>query len=270
MNPWLETLLALLAILLSFAAGFFASRLPRHWWLVGYVPPLMVVVAFAVAIRRPDVAMQPWLAWIFVGRWKTCLMGSVVALLLATLIPRLGTRRDRVALLALTVAATGYVGIWPSAAAAVSRPYLASLKTQVGTDGVCRQSTDYTCGPAAAVTGLRRLGLPAEEGELAVLAHTSTASGTPPDVLCAVLNERYGPQGLRAKLGRFRDASELRGLGPTLVIVRFSLLLDHWLCVLEVTDREVVVGDPLNGLNRLTHAEFNERWRHIGVTLSRP
>ena len=119
------------------------------------------------------------------------------------------------------------------------------------------------------MTGLRRLGFKAEEGELAVLARTSTASGTAPDVLASVLNERFGSQGLHAELRRFKDVTELRGLGPTLVIVKFSLLLDHWLCVLEVTDTEVVVGDPISGLNRLSHAEFNERWRHIGVVLCR-
>lgn len=269
LNPWLETTFALLTVLLSVGLGRLFARLPRHWWLLGYVPPLLVVITFAVAIRRPDLAMQPWLAWIFVGRWKTFLMGSVVALLLGTLVPRVPGRRDRIALTVLALVAASYVGVWPSLAAAVNRNQLAALTTHIGPDGVCRQNTDYTCGPAAAVTGLRRLGLKAEEGELAVLAHTSTASGTPPDVLAAVLNERFGPQGLHAELRRFKDVSELRGLGPTLVIVKFSLLLDHWLCVLDVTDTEVVVGDPLSGLNRLSLQEFNDRWRHIGVVLKR-
>ena len=256
-------------MLLSLGLGLLFARLPRSWWLLGYVPPLVVVVAFAVAIRRPDLAMQPWLVWIFVGRWKTFLMGSVVALMLATLAPKVPGRRDRIALLVLAIVAAGYVGVWPSLAAALNRNQLAALKTQIGTDGVCRQNTDYTCGPAAAVTGLLRLGLKAEEGELAVLARTSTASGTAPDVLARVLNDRFGPQGLHAELRRFSEVSELRGLGPTLVIVRFSLLLDHWLCVLEVTENEVVVGDPISGLNRLSHKEFNDRWRHIGVVLAR-
>jgi ABC-type bacteriocin/lantibiotic exporter with double-glycine peptidase domain len=54
-----------------------------------------------------------------------------------------------------------------------------------------------------------------------------------------------------------------------LVIVKFGLFLEHWLTVLEVTDREVVVGDPLSGEVRLTHDEFLARWRFIGVTLRR-
>jgi hypothetical protein len=31
----------------------------------------------------------------------------------------------------------------------------------------------------------------------------------------------------------------------------------------------LVVGDPTSGLNRLSHKEFNDRWRHIGVVLTR-
>jgi ABC-type bacteriocin/lantibiotic exporter with double-glycine peptidase domain len=111
--------------------------------------------------------------------------------------------------------------------------------------------------------------LQAGEGELALLAGTSTATGTPPDMLARALNERFGRDGLRAEFRRFSSVEELRAVGLTLVIVKFGLFLDHWLTVLEVTDREVIVGDPLNGENRLTHEEFLRRWRRIGVTLRR-
>ena len=269
MNPWLETWPALVVVLLGTLGGQLCSRLPRAWWLLGYAPPLVVVLAFAVAIRRPDVALHPLLAWIFVGRWKSLLMGAVVTLLLFTLVPKLPGRRDRIALSGLALLAAFYVGIWPSLAAATNRNRLLALVTQIGPDGVCRQNTDYTCGPAAAVTGLRRLGLKAGEGELAILARTSSATGTPPDVLARVLQERFAPAGLQAEFRRFHDVAELRRPGPTLVIVKFSLLLDHWLCVLDVTDKEVVVGDPLSGLVRLSHTEFKDRWRNIGITLAR-
>jgi hypothetical protein len=59
----------------------------------------------------------------------------------------------------------------------------ASGVARVDGDGVCRQSSHYTCGPASAVTVLRKLGLPAEEGEIAILSHTSALTGTEPDVL---------------------------------------------------------------------------------------
>lgn len=268
-NPWLETALVILAALAGAAGGRAASRLPGRWWTAGYVPPLTVIVLFAVSVRRPDFALHPLVSWIYLGRWKYFVLGTVVAMVFATLIPKLPVRRDRWALGVLITMVVGYVGVWPCLAVTVSRSRLAALRTTLPPDGVCRQSTDYTCGPAAAVTALRRLGLPAEEGELALLARTSVATGTPPDVLARVLNERYGHEGLRAEFRRFHSVEELRGSDPVLVIVKFSLLLDHWLTITEVTDREVIAGDPLSGPVTLTHEEFARRWRRIGVVLRR-
>ena len=269
MNPWLAALLTLAAAGAGAELGMAASRLPRHWWLLGYLVPLAVIVAFAVAVRRPEWALHPLVAWVFVGRWKLALMATVVAMIFSALVPRLPQARERRALGILVAVAVLYFSLWPAVAMASNRSFLAALPTRIPTDGICRQSTDYTCGPAAAVTGLHRLGIKAGEGELALLAGTSSATGTPPDVLAQVLNQRFGKAGVQAELRRFRSVDELRNAGVTLVIVKFGLFLDHWLTVLEVNDREVVVGDPISGEARLTHADFRERWRFIGVTLRR-
>lgn len=39
--------------------------------------------------------------------------------------------------------------------------------------------------------------------------------------------------------------------------------------VLEVTDDQVVVGDPAHGLRTFTPQEFLNRWRFVGVVLKR-
>jgi predicted double-glycine peptidase len=269
MNPWLAALLSLLVAAGGAGLGVAASRLPRHWWLIGYLVPLGVIVAFAVAVRRPEWALHPALAWVFVGRWKLALMATVVAMIFSALVPRLPQVRQRRALGLLVAVAVLYFSVWPAVAMAANRPFLTALTTRIAADGICWQSTDYTCGPAAAVTGLHRLGLKAGEGELALPAGTSSAAGTPPDVLAQVLTERFGAEGLRAELRRFRTVDELRAAGLTLVIVTFGLFLDHWLTVLEFNDREVVVADPLSGEARLSHEEFRARWRFIGITLQR-
>ena len=49
----------------------------------------------------------------------------------------------------------------------------------------------------------------------------------------------------------------------------FAFLLDHYVTVLNVDDRYVTVGDPLNGRQTLTHAEFARKWRFVGVVLNR-
>ena len=197
------------------------------------------------------------------------MMGSVTAMLFCSLIPRLPQRRDRIALTVLAVLASFYVGVWPSWAVIANRKQLASIQTKIDPDGVCRQSTEYTCGPAAAVSGLRILGFKAEEGELAILAGTSTATGTPPDVLARTLSLRYGSQGLRSEFRRFHEVRDLRGAEPVLVLVKFAPLLDHWVCVEDVTGGEVVLADPLSGLVRCSLADFGDRWRHVGIALAR-
>jgi ABC-type bacteriocin/lantibiotic exporter with double-glycine peptidase domain len=134
---------------------------------------------------------------------------------------------------------------------------------------VCRQNTSYTCGPAAAVTGLRALGFPAEEGELAILANTSMAIGTPPDLLCAALQKRYAPEGLDCRYRHFDSIATLKNEGLTLAIIKFAFLVDHYVAVLEVTDRKVIVGDPFFGKQEYTHQEFSAKWRDCGIVLKR-
>jgi hypothetical protein len=38
---------------------------------------------------------------------------------------------------------------------------------------------------------------------------------------------------------------------------------------MELNDKEVIVGDPLSGIVRLSHAEFKDRWRFSGVVVKR-
>lgn len=51
--------------------------------------------------------------------------------------------------------------------------------------------------------------------------------------------------------------------------MKFAFLVDHYVAVLEVDDHTVTVGDPLNGKQVLSHAEFVGKWRFVGVTLKR-
>ncbi len=67
----------------------------------------------------------------------------------------------------------------------------------------------------------------------------------------------------------FKDILELRQAGLTLAVIKFNLLEDHWVAVLEVTDSEVVVGDRVAGRTRLSHDKFRQRWRFMGIVLER-
>ena len=136
-------------------------------------------------------------------------------------------------------------------------------------NGICLQTTDFTCGPAAAVTALRKLGLPAEEGQIAILSCTSSQEGTPEDMLADGLNRQYAAQGLSATCRAFKSVAELKQAGLTLAVIKYGFMVDHWVAVLNVTDSEVIVGDPLGGQDRLSYEDFAKKWRFIGIVLQR-
>ncbi len=97
-----------------------------------------------------------------------------------------------------------FMAVFPFLAPAFNRNQLATLQTRINGEGICLQNTDYTCGPAAAVTALRKLGLPAEEGRIAIASCTSSETGTPADILAETLQAEYGKDGLTAQYRTFK------------------------------------------------------------------
>jgi hypothetical protein len=119
------------------------------------------------------------------------------------------------------------------------------------------------------VTALRKLGLPAETGELAILAHTTSLTGTELPLLASALQKRYGPQGLVVEFRGFKDVAELKQAGLTLTSLKFSALADHCVTILGVETNRVIVGDPLGGLTSIPTEEFESNWRFVGIVLKR-
>jgi hypothetical protein len=216
--------------------------------------------------------MSPWLessvVGAVIGRNRFACFNFAAVMLLAVPQPRLARKRNRI-VVGLFMFVLTSVSIIPFLAPAFNRSYLAGLKTRVDPDGVCRQSNDYTCAPAAAVTALRKLGLPAEEGEIAILAHTSSLTATEPDVLARELQKHCGARGLIAYYRVFSSVEELKKAGLTIAVVRFNLMLDHCVAVLEVKDNQIVIGDPLSGLTSLSADEFANKWEFVGVVMKR-
>jgi len=269
MNDYLATCGAALFAGTGAWIGYRFSRIPNRWWVLGYFIPLALVVTYGLAVRVPSLGFLPPISWMMMGRQRFALIGFISAMVLTTPLSRLPLKRDRTVVGVLAMVIVSVMAVFPFLAPAFNHERLARLETQVGTDGVCRQTTEYTCGPAAAVTALRKLGLSADEGPLAVLCHTSQFAGTEPDVLAETLRDTYRKDGLKANYRPFKNLAELRQAGLTLAVVKFGLMVDHFITVLEVTDTEVLVGDPLSGFDRLSHDEFLRKWRFVGVVLQR-
>ena len=267
--PWLESIAVTLLAVAGTLLGRWFSRLPKPYWTIGYFIPLTLILIYGVAARNPALTLDPPISWMMMGRNKFAVIGFIAAMVLTTPLSRLGARRVRLLVGVLMAVIVSLLSVWPFLAPAFNRSYLLRLQTQMDEDGICRQSNDYNCGPAAAVTALRRLGFPAEEGEIAVLAYTSTATGTPPDILARALQDRYGQDGLLSEFRVFKSVDELKDAGLTLAVIKHSFMLDHYVTVLEATDGHVVFGDPVNGKKTLTREDFEKKWRFLGVVLRR-
>lgn len=269
MNLWLQAVAALLCALAGVVLGRWFSRLRTPWWTFGYFLPLAFVFAFALAYRDPAFMFMPPFSWVMLGIKKFAVFGFITTMVLTTPLSRVPQKRSRVVIGILMAFIVGAMCVWPFIAPMVDRNQLSHLQTHIDKNGICLQTTDYTCGPASAVTALRKLGLPAEEGQIAILSCTSSQEGTPVDMLADGLNREYGSQGLSAQCRVFKNIPELKQAGPTLAVIKYAFLVDHWVAVLEVTDTEVVIGDPLGGLDRLSYQDFAEKWRFIGIVLRR-
>jgi|ERR1035437_2803149 hypothetical protein len=269
MNLWLAAFISLLCALAGVGLGWWFSQLRRPYWLLGYFIPLVLIFLFAVAFRVPSVMFAPPVSWMTMGLKKFAFFGFVATMVLTTPLSRIPQKRNRVMISVLMAVIVFFMSIWPFLAPMVNRTQLSHLKTRMDGNGICLQETDYTCGPAAAVTALRKLGLPAEEGKIAILSCTSFQEGTPTDMLADALQNEYGKDGLIVECRAFKNISELKQAGLTLAVIKYGLLVDHWVTVLEVTDSEVIIGDPLGGLGRLSYDEFLKKWRFEGVVLKR-
>jgi hypothetical protein len=243
MNLWLEAMGAASFALAGILLGYFFSRLPKLYWTFGYFIPLVLVLIYGVAIHFPAMSFTPPISWMMMGRKKFAILGFIAAMVLTTPLSRLPLKRDRVVISVLMAVIIFFMSVWPFLAPAFNRNQLAHLQTRIGGGGVCLQNTDYTCGPASAVTALRKLGFPAEEGQIAILSCTSSMTGTPPDILAEVLQKQYGKDGLIAEYLAFKNVSELKKAGLTLAVIKFGFMVDHYVTVLKVTDSEVIVGD---------------------------
>jgi hypothetical protein len=257
-------------VILLAVSGVLIGR--RFWrgkgraWIVAYAVPLLLLATIVTSRRLPQAELIVPFKWIMAGRTEFALLAVICTVLLTTPISRLPRRRDRRAVMLCVILFTAYFSVLPFLMPAIEYSRLARLETTIDTNGVCRQSTVYNCGPAAAVTVLRSLAVPAEEGELALRAYATRFTGAPMDSLCDAMRDDYG---IPCRIVYCRDVIELRGRGPFVAIVKFSFLVDHYVAVMSVTENKVTIGDPLTGLRMCTPEEFNKEWRRCAIVIDR-
>ena len=263
---------ALVVCLLGFAgfrAGCRASRSAARGWIFVVSTGLTVLLLTALALNFRRLSFLPPFIWLTRGDAKWVVLAISAPTILGALAAKVTERGQVRALMMLSAVVVLRTGVLPLASPLIAQPSLREMNTSIDGDGVCLQSTSYTCGPAAAVTALRVLSIDAKEGELGLLCETSQIGGTGDDVIASRLRERYADQGLSVEHRYVKDIDELASWPASLAVIKYGFFVDHFVALLSVTTDSVVVGDPLYGRKTMPRAEFDAQWRHVAVLLRR-
>jgi hypothetical protein len=267
MGGWFEIAGVIIAAFLGAVVGRSFSRLKNPHWGWGYFLPLMLIFLLLLITYAGLNAFTPLFAWISSGRVRFVIIALSVTMGAMTLIGRLKNRIEKAFVFVIMIGVVAWGSVLPFVMPLLVRNDLADLKTKNNVDNICVQSTPYTCGPAAAVTALRQLGVTAQEGELAILSHTSPIIGTMPWSLYKAIQNRYAADGVDCRFRHFDSISQLREADVTLAVVKDAFLLDHCVAILEVGDNTVTIGDPILGKIRMSYKDFQSVWRFYGIAL---
>ena len=269
MNPIWETLAVSLIAVLSAALGWFFGRQTGWKWTFGWLLPLSVQILIAVCLNVRQLCFVPPTSWLMEGLREWVFMAMAIPMILGTLAGKLKTSSQRKMLYALSLVCALRIGILPFLAPLIDHQELETLRTDIDGDGVCMQTTRYTCGPASAVTALRKLGFPCEEGALGLLCQTSSTTGTQDDIMTTALRDTFGPKGLYIEHRYVKSARELADWPVSIVVIKHGFMVDHYVTVLKVDANTVTVGDPLIGEQMLPIEQFEKTWRNVAILMRR-
>lgn len=260
------------ALLLSSAGALFgwrSGRIKSKAWLVLFFAPLVLTLAITLSLRYPMTRVFPPLHWMVAGRTEYVLLAGSLSLMIWSLIPRLERKLLRI----LVATLCAIVVLLQSVAPFVLPPMLKErhlrMITQIDSNGVCRQQTDYTCGPASAVTALRQLGISTTEGEMANLLHTTPIGGTELDIAADYLEAAYGKQDIHFQYRVARSITNLPANTPILAVRFYSTRFHHIIAVMRDEHGEVVVHDPITGQGIISVEAFDKIFEGESIVITR-
>jgi len=264
-NLWMETVGVAAIAFGGLWTGVLFSRRGKTAGL--WVCALAVAVTFLLgALRWSSGSSDGILFALAGGRVKFVILSFVIPMGLAAVRPYLPYRAERWAVVCLTGAAMALFGVIPCVGTAMAATRLADAGSYFDADGVCRQSTSFTCGPAAAATALRRLGVDVSEGRLAALSRSCPFIGTAEyDLYWGIQAATDGRVTCRHVRGSVLP--ELADGEVMLVMMPQSRVMNHCVAVVAMTETAVVVADPSEGLLMMPREYLEEHWTGSAIVM---
>ncbi len=271
MNTAVTHEIELFVLLTLSAAGYSLGLLTRKKAFLRFLGPLLALglLTGIILFKLFEPAWVPGTAYYFCFGMGLCyLMAFCIPVGIVPVLHRVPTRPRRITVMILSALVLIVAAYVPTAAAMWVRADLTQKITTFTPNGVCLQNTDYTCGPAAAVTALDQLGIEADESKIALAARTSPITGTRIGDLYHHLNTAYKHEGLNCRIRKI-DVESLTAAGPALVSLKETAMLQHCVAVLDVTEDSVTLADPWIGIRKLSRQQFASQWTGRALLLSR-
>lgn len=270
MNIWLETMFVLLLAVSAMLLGTALGRCGKSSYAVGL--GLAFALMGAVLVGR-DIAIQshwPALYVLTASRIRFVLLLLSAGVGFGALIEH--QTRGRLRWLSCGFAALIIAALWiaPFVSVAAVQDQLSRLETVIDADSVCRQTTPFTCGAAAAVSGLLYFGAVGDEAALALTSRTSPLIGASVWDLYLAVRHASNQAGIQCTFSFFKHLSDVPVGSVLLAVMRDTGWNDHCVAVLDIQPTYLTVADPACGLRQMTWQSFQRAWRGCGILLYKP
>ena len=200
--------------------------------------------------------------YVYFATWEV----PLVVLIAVALAVRLQSKRaQRLVMLSLCLLVPLF--LWDSFSTCLQPDY--AMAAQFDGNGVCRQATDYSCGPAAGVTLLRHFGTEMSEGEMAKLCVLKPGKGVTVIELSRGLNIALRRSGRRAAVRQLTRSQLDEVPVPFLAELRRKGSPNHCVVVLAVLEDCVILADPATGQIVDDRARFLRGWSGVAITTER-
>lgn len=212
---------------------------------------LLKVVAGYLLAAEPTVF--PWDAYPPVERWWFEVPAFGLFGIGLWAVRRSVLRRDAV------LVAGGLLFVRAVAVIATTGGPLPPLEGRVDADGLCRQSTGFSCSAAAAAMYLDRVGVATTEAEMAEACAT-TREGTTDAGIARGLRRKLPGRRVRVRAPAYEALQ-----APALVSILIQRDIGHSVLLEHAGPEGVRIADPLGSRRTMSKALFLARWQGTSI-----
>jgi hypothetical protein len=267
LNPWVETIAVGVLALSGLLAGVVISRVGKQAGLWVCLGTTLLILTLGAGWLIPVNVDIPIVFALVCGRARFVLLAFIVPLALAAARPYLPYKIERQGIIVLIALSIYAFAVFPFLGAARAGGVLKELPVWYDGDGVCLQSTPYTCGPAAAATALRHFGMDVSEGQIAVLSRSCPVIGTSDYDLTRAIRQITSGRAMETSYGRWNELPMLTEHQVLLAMLRQGRWMNHCVLIMKMTGNSVVFADPAEGLITLSKERFLYLWTGRGILL---